>query len=438
MLAILAGINLGYRRILGEFYAALNEELGEQLSGLAETFAASIPAEMVSEAIGSESAFSPEAFVRLREQTREFALANRLVSATILDTLWQDPFAAESDSLGAIVFSALDRKGRAALLSGLPWVSETYRWHGAYYRSAAAPISDSSGGPPVGIVRIEADAGYFAAWDQLDSLSWWVHALSVLFALALVGLFIWYGRITRHWEAELLRSEKLIGLGRLAATIAHEIRNPLGIIKATAQRLERLERQPSTDRAHQTELLRFMPAEADRLDRILSGYLRLADPSATHRTSVTMEDELPRWLETLKAGIGGAGRWELQVEPTGPIIVDAEAPRQVLMNLLRNALDISPPEEPVRIQWRPAGPGWGELVVADRGPGIPRRLRQRVFEPFYTTKTTGSGLGLYAVMMMVERDGGTIRIGHNPGGGAVFTVRWPLARDRTSNDRVTG
>jgi two-component system sensor histidine kinase PilS (NtrC family) len=233
----------------------------------------------------------------------------------------------------------------------------------------------------------------------------------------------------RRWESELLRSEKLIGLGRLAATIAHEIRNPLGIIKATAQRLDKLGSSDQPDRAKQRELLRYIPEEADRLDRILTGYLRIDSQPGTTPEPVDIAQQLPEWLAAIASeGSDGRGRPELHIEQTPPILVDPDTPRQVLLNLMRNAFDAASSPSAVHVRWEQIDSKTGQLTVADDGPGVARARRDKIFEPFYTTKTKGSGLGLYAVKMMVERDGGAITVTDNPGGGARFIVRWPFTQ----------
>ena len=419
---LLVAVNVAYRVEFNSLSESLDDQVGNQMAGLAEALAASIEPELISGTTGEQ--FRPEMYLRLRNLTRSYAAANRLVSVSVLDTLWQDPFADEPDSLGALVFSLLDREGQWALMSGLSWTSPTYRWGDSYYRSAAAPIADTADGRTIAIVRLEADAGYFGALADLRRLAWWVHGSSAILTLLLVGLFAWYTRKTIAWEEQLMHSEKLIGLGRLAATIAHEIRNPLGIIKATAQRLERVE-----DVAKKAELLRFIPDEVDRLNRILSGYLRLGSPLASHPVLIPIEEELRGWLEkSFDHDEGTRGRWRLEVELTGPILASPDAPKQVLINLVNNAFDASPPGASVEIKWGTAGHRHGKLTVADRGTGVSRKDRKRVFEPFYTTKTKGSGLGLYAVKMMVEQDGGRVFCLENPGGGAMFVVEWALAK----------
>ncbi|GAB4321026.1 MAG: hypothetical protein Kow0074_11730 [Candidatus Zixiibacteriota bacterium] len=422
-LLLLLGVNLGYRVAFGELQRSLDEQLGDQLAGMAEALAEGLAPDVRRGIVGDD--FDVGAYLRVHDLLEAFAEGNRLVSVNLLDTLWRDPFADGADSLSRMVNSLLDEAGQWAVMSGLTWVSPTFRWGDTYYRSAAAPISATGNGRTIAIVRLEVDAGYFSTIRTLDRLAWWIHGSSAVFALLLILLFGWYARRSREWETRLLHNEKLIGLGRLAATIAHEIKNPLGIIKATAQRLEKVD-----DPEKRAQLLSFIPEETERLNRILTGYLRVASPEAHQPIPVAMADELPRWMEKTYAKEDQAsGRWVLKVDPTPSILANPDAPRQVLINLVNNALDVTPESETVHIHWGPGENGRGRLVVEDAGPGVPRKLRKSVFEPFYTTKAKGSGLGLYAVLVMVERDGGIVRIEDGDSGGARFVVEWPYAQE---------
>lgn len=421
---LIAAANLGYRIAFADLRESLDEHLGRELTGLAQSLAGAIDPEDAVLVAGDS--FSPSVYLRIHELLVRFRESNELISVAVLDTLWNDPFAEMPDTLNRVVYSLLDRDGQWALMSGLTWTSPTYAWGETFYRSAAAPILDPETGSTVAIVRLEADAGYFGALATLDRLAWWIHLSSALLALALMGLFGWYVQSMRRWERHLTHSEKLIGLGRLAATIAHEIKNPLGIIKATAQRLERVE-----DPLKRRELTQFIPEEVERLNRILTGYLSVASPSERPRIPQSIESEISGWLRAaVPEGTHDADRFRVSVSEVGAIIADPDSPRQVFINLVRNAVDASA-GTPIDVAWEKSGTGHARLTVADQGPGIPRRQRERVFEPFFTTKTKGSGLGLYAVKTLVEKDGGRVWIDDNPGGGARVIVEWPLAPSRT-------
>jgi len=419
-LALLLTVNIVYRLAFSDFRASLDSQLGEQLTAAAEGLAGGIDPDEAGRLIGED--FDPEAYLQIHELMRTFAEGNRLTSVALLDTLWNDPFADEPDSLNRLVYSLLDRDGQWALMSGLTWTSPTFQWGESFYRSAAAPVVSDESGRTIAIVRVEADAGYFGALSRLETVAIWIHVSSAILAVLLVSLFAWYSARSRRWDQRLLHSEKLIGLGRLAATIAHEIKNPLGIIKGAAQRLQRID-----DTEKRAELLRYIPEEVDRLDRILTSYLRVASPDESVRVAIAIDEELPGWMDMAFGNDEEARRrWRVSVNASGKILADSDSPKQVLINLVNNALDVTPPGQVVDVEWRQTGSERGRLIVSDRGPGIPRKLRERVFEPFYTTKAKGSGLGLHAVRMMVERDGGHVTIEDNPGGGARVVVEWPL------------
>ena len=425
-LLLLAAVNIAYRFAFDDLQQRLDRQLGERLEGMAAALASSVADDVTTGLVGDE--FNVDAYLRVHSLLQTFANGNHLESIEILDTLWNDPFADQPDSLGRLATSLLDEEGQWAVMSGLNWISPTFKWGDTYYRSAAAPIVDPVTRRTVAIIRLEADASYFEALASLGTLSWWIHGSSAVFAVLLMILFLWYARRSREWEAKLLHTEKLVGLGRLAATIAHEIKNPLGIIKATAQRLEKVD-----DPAKRQQLLSFIPEETDRLNRILTRYLRVASPDSHAPVAIPIVTELPHWMESAYAKDETArGRWTIDVAPTAPIMASPDAPRQIVINLVNNALDVTPEGERVSVTWTAAHNGFGRLTVSDRGPGIPRKQRKRVFEPFYTTKVKGSGLGLYAVQMLVERDGGRIQIEDNPEGGARFVVEWPLVKDNAS------
>jgi signal transduction histidine kinase len=421
-LALLVTVNVVYRLAFDDLRESLDRRFGDQLTGLAEALADGISADEALDLMGED--FNPATYIKVHDLMRTFTEGNHLASVALLDTLWNDPFADSPDSLSRLVQSLLDRDGQWALMSGLTWTSPTYQWGDTFYRSTAAPIVDEATGRTVAIVRLEVDAAYLGPLGRLATIAALIHISSAVVAILLVGLFAWYTHRMRIWDERLQHSERLIGLGRLAATIAHEIKNPLGIIKATAQRLERVQ-----DDQKRAELLQFIPEETERLNRILSGYLSIASPKPTQPERVPIAELLARWMnETFGRTDEDRKRWRVSVEGTGAILADPDAPKQVLINLVNNALDVTPTGEVVEIRWERSGERRGQLIVADRGPGIPRKLRERVFEPFYTTKAKGSGLGLHAVRMMAERDGGRVKIEENPGGGARFVVEWPLAK----------
>ena len=221
------------------------------------------------------------------------------------------------------------------------------------------------------------------------------------------------------------RAERLAAVGRLAAGIAHEIRNPLASISGS---IELLQNTAEADGAKENkELMTIVIREVDRLNALITQLLEFARPRAleTERLDVaaTMSEMLKVFENDKRLG---EARVELVAE--GAPIVDADAGqlRQVVWNLLRNAAEAAP-GQPIRVEVR----GDGELVsltIRDRGPGIAVEHRAHLFEPFFSTKDGGTGLGLATVHRIVDEHRGAVEFDCPTGGGTVVTVRLPRAR----------
>ncbi|MFN9756566.1 MAG: sensor histidine kinase, partial [Planctomycetota bacterium] len=228
---------------------------------------------------------------------------------------------------------------------------------------------------------------------------------------------------------EALRSARLAPLGTLAAGVAHEIHNPLASIVAAAAGLLRTARSAASADPAQVEYLHILRKEALRAKDITTRLLRFAREDQGRRAPIRLADEIREVAAFLGHQLQQAGlRLELDLAAADAVIDgDAEEWRQALLNLLRNALDASPPGGVIRLQLANRD-GVLRLVVADEGPGIPADLRQRVFEPFFTTKPTGqgTGLGLAITHRIVEAHGGRIYIDDAPV-GARICIDLPLA-----------
>jgi two-component system sensor histidine kinase HydH len=222
----------------------------------------------------------------------------------------------------------------------------------------------------------------------------------------------------RELEGELRRSEQLAAVGRLAAGIAHEIKNPLGIILSSVDVLANPDR-PREQRAEAEELLRL---EVGRLSAIVSDFLSYARPPAPR----LRERNLGRIVDrTASFWQRDPDRSELRVEiapdlPSRP--VDADQVHQALLNLLLNAAEAAGPSGHVAVRVRAAEDDRVEVLVEDDGPGLTPETRARAFEPFFTTRPRGSGLGLAIVRQVVSAHGGTVEARDRPGGGTVFRL----------------
>lgn len=204
---------------------------------------------------------------------------------------------------------------------------------------------------------------------------------------------------------------KLASMGRLSASIAHEIRNPLGAIRhANGLLAERLA-EPSLER-----LARIVESNTVRIDRIIEDVLSIARRERPADESIELPAFLERLVDDLVAA-NGAERRRIGVRllSAHPIRFDSNQLRQVLLNLIGNALrHASDADEAVRIEWREREDRRLELRVSDDGPGLTSEMLEHAFEPFYTTESRGTGLGLYLARELCNANGATIRYETSP------------------------
>jgi signal transduction histidine kinase len=243
-----------------------------------------------------------------------------------------------------------------------------------------------------------------------------------------------FGQLTSalgRFQREVAQRERLSSLGRLSTVVAHEVRNPLMIIKATVRRLRR------TGDAEVLAAAESIDEEVRRLDGVVSGVLDFARPLRFELTDV---DLCAICRDAVAAvGVSAPGQNVALDLPDSPVVLrtDAERIRSVLVNLLANAHDATrgteplprPPsgEAPVVVRLRPLAAGAARLQVEDRGTGIAPEHLKRLFEPFFTTKRTGSGLGLAIARNIVEGLGGVIRVASRPAAGTTVTIELPAA-----------
>jgi signal transduction histidine kinase len=231
-----------------------------------------------------------------------------------------------------------------------------------------------------------------------------------------------YARLADAQE-QLVRGERLAAIGELAAVVAHEVRNPLGVIFNSLGSLRRLVR-PAGDAKM---LFEIVEEEADRLNRIVGDLLAYARPSAPEvRPELldrVVEDAVAAALAQQGPDIDVARELDATLPP---VAMDARLVRQAVINVAVNAVQAMPRGGRMTVRTRRDGDE-ALVEVEDTGAGIPDEVRERIFEPFFTTKASGTGLGLAVVKRIVEGHGGAIDVRSTPGSGTVFALRFPLA-----------
>ena len=237
------------------------------------------------------------------------------------------------------------------------------------------------------------------------------------------------GRAVEERERELVRSERLAAVGKMAAMITHEVRNPLSSIGLNTELLED-ELRDGGDVAEARGLCRSIHREVDRLTAITEEYLafaRLPKPKLAREPINPMVGALAAFVREDLATRGVALHTELAAgEPVAQI--DAAQIRQCLINLVRNAADAVAAKGGGRVTLRTRTVARRvEVAVEDDGVGIPADVLPRLFDPFFSTKEGGSGLGLALTQQIIRDHGGELRVDSTAGRGTTFTVSVPAA-----------
>jgi signal transduction histidine kinase len=231
-------------------------------------------------------------------------------------------------------------------------------------------------------------------------------------------------RLTRELEAknrELARKNRLADLGQMASHVAHEVRNSLVPV---ALYLSLLRRRLDADRAS-LDILGKIETGFTSLDATVNDLLNFTSQREPQTSSFLIGDLVAELCDSLAPQLEAQGvEVEIDVPPHIALTADRHMLRRALLNLLLNSLDAMPAGGELVITAY-GGRGMLEIEVADSGPGLSEEQQQRVFEPFYTTKESGTGLGLAVVCHIAEAHGGKVIAKNCPEGGAAFTIRIP-------------
>ncbi|MBC7961365.1 MAG: sensor histidine kinase [Steroidobacteraceae bacterium] len=225
-------------------------------------------------------------------------------------------------------------------------------------------------------------------------------------------------------EEQLRRAEKLSTLGEMAAVLAHEIRNPLGSIRGTAEILKD-DYRPG-DPKH--EFIEIQIKETERLNRVVEDFLRMARPQPADLQPCPVQEELET-IVTLVSNDARERRIKLVLQPPPFAVViraDGEKLRQAFLNIIINALQATPPGGSLVISTTVSQTALCEIRFRDSGPGIDADALAKIFEPFFTTKPSGTGLGLAITKKIIESHGGTLLVESEPGQGTTVVVGLPV------------
>ena len=278
-----------------------------------------------------------------------------------------------------------------------------------------------------------------------QGILWYSLGLLAVGIVGAVTIFWLQGRHLaerRGLEAAVAREQRLSAVGNLAAGVAHEIRNPLNAISIGLQRLRKeFAPSPAGARAEYDRFAEIMQAEVGRLNTIVDRFLSLARPS---RLTLT-EEPLVKVLEELVALLSSqASAQAVRIEPDlqvgeAQVRMDRQQLTHAFMNVMLNAIQampdggilkvraaVLPPDRAAVSGHTSVGTRVAQVAFSDSGPGIPPDHLDRIFEPYFTTKESGTGLGLALTHKIVEEHGGRIRVESQTGSGATFIITLPL------------
>jgi two-component system sensor histidine kinase PilS (NtrC family) len=250
----------------------------------------------------------------------------------------------------------------------------------------------------------------------------------------IVGAIAIFTDLTREKEltARMREADRLAAVGELAASIAHEIRNPLASIRGSVEMLQdelKLE-------GYQEQLFALVLKESSRVNTIINDFLAYSRMRPARLQRFNASDFMAEFQLQIRQHInakGGGIRLDCAVSPDElEVVADPEQLTQMTLNLAINACEAMNYGGELKIALRQIESGQTlELRVTDTGPGIEEEIRQDLFSPFKTTKEGGTGLGLSTVARIASSHGGDARAEDAPGGGSVFRVRWPFRDDPT-------
>jgi len=425
---VFLALNLGSWLFLNRMSHHLDRELGKRLISTAVLAAELVEAEVLEDLLPTPD--NRLSLLFIQDKLREIRRKHELEGAYIIDRNYQtliDSYAEFFPGLQRTYLQADSLYVKKAWL-GIPSASPLHTLGDAHFKTAYAPVHNPNG-EVVGVLVTEANAHFFsllAAFRKTLIL----FAIGSLGVLLLFSIFlIWAVSLLFHTQELLQRSERLAAMGQMAAVVAHEIRNPLGIIKGTADILKSKYNNPQKP----DELFDYIPAEVNRLSQLVYNFLAFARDRPLNLQRTHLENMVTRTLQEVQRNFPkGKIRFHYQSNsPIPPFYLDEDAIKQVLLNILKNACESIPHEGDVTLTTAVIERNrrsFASIEVRDTGTGI-EGDPNRIFEPFYTTKASGTGLGMAVSKKIVERHGGWIEVESQKGQGTRVCIYLPLRQD---------
>ena len=402
----------------------LDDQLGRRLSAVAASAAVAVDTAMVEGLQNQEIGH----FLTVADRLERIRRSDSLAELFVLNDQYRYLFSTTME---------LDRDYILAPLNG-PYIDSvfyeltdnaiatlSYQSGEVYLKSAFAPLYDSDG-IVAAVVGVEASVDYFDVLSNLRANLFLATALSIAGGLIFGLVFFIFQRRVNIAEQRLFLNETHAYLGRMVAVVSHELKNPLMIIRASAERLAR--KQPSDE-------ARYVVEEIDRLNQIVSGYLTFAGSGKTSFVGGQSKEQfnLGELVDSIKSHFHGQYRdqeirWlERPFDRSITLTSYRNALRQVMLNLLLNGADAClATDRAIAVGVGARREGRRIVVeIVDTGSGMSKETMKTLFQPFRTSKTSGSGLGLYLSRKIVGEMGGEIDIDSKEGVGTTVRISLP-------------
>lgn len=421
---VLLGFNVGSWVFLRQMGSYLEEELGRRLQAVATLTAKTIESGDFAYYIETDqmSLILPS----LNSICTKVHEENELQGVYLVDEMYR-ALASSRDifQLGErLTFLEEDSVSFTQAAAGVAAVSPMMVVEGNRFKSAYAPVSGSLD-DVVAILVVQASADFFSLLRVFKRGLIFFGLISVAVALLFSLFLFWAISLLIKTHESLRKAERLAAMGQMAATVAHEIRNPLGIIKSTSDVLK----SKYAPKHEPDELFDYIPSEVRRLNRLVGDFLSFArDRDLELRTS-DLNETVKKSLASLEEEIHEANvKLETEFENLPPVSHDEDAVNQVLLNLTLNAIQSINGEGKVCVRLKKEdrkGRQFAKVEVEDTGCGFDADVEE-IFEPFYTTKSSGSGLGLAICKRLIEKHGGWIEAESEKGKGTKMRFYLPF------------
>ncbi len=413
-------------RELGEKSLQIEEEIGQKSFGIPE------------DELPILTAYASHLSDIWREPFDDFAKRARLKGLTILDESGRVLLSTseEEHALTHFDFLELDRDQFEEALAGRTAGSLAYRVRTSPLKRVYIPIFDKGNNTTAAVLCLTAGRDYLGELDHLADNVRILSTISTILVLIIGWLVYRILNRQKNFERQAAHADRLSSLGSLAAGFAHEVRNPLEIIAACTEDLERSLTDGQKAPPEALEACRDIMEEVERVDRLVGQFLQYSKSDAHERDKgiAAVSGCLASALAMLKHAaekrqitVSGAAN----LPPDIRVGMSEDSLRQIIVNLVMNAIQSIPDGGRIEVSAE-AEAKFVRIRFSDNGPGVAPEIRSRIFDPFFTTRSDGSGLGLSIAHQLAARAGGTLEYEEQAAPGACFVLMVPRQEDESS------